>query len=394
MVGMILWAAKGEVRMLTRRDWMRQVAGVTAFAAIQRGIRGKGFAAASVDNGVVTGAGSLKAHAAARGLLTGCAVNAKLFREDEGFRKLLAEQYNIVVPENCLKWNILRPTAEAYNFTDADSLVEFAEAHEMKVRGHNFVWHEAIPGWFAGTVNKENAEKFLVDHIRTVGGRYKGKIHSWDVVNEAILVKDGRPDGLRSSSPWFELLGPGYIDLAFRTAREADPKALLTYNEYDIEHDNDDEKKRAATLALLRRMKAENVPLDALGIQSHIRATSKDGFGKGLKELRDGAKALGLQVFVTELDVNDDAVETDDVSERDKIVAGVYRDYLTNVLEGTEVKAVLTWGATDKNSWLNTRNIRKVHPERLQRPLPFDADYAPTPAFFAMRDCFDKAKKR
>ena len=96
-------------------------------------------------------------------------------------------------------------------------------------------------------------------------------------------IKDGRPDGLRSSSPWFEMLGPGYIDLAFRTAREADPKALLTYNEYDIEHDNEDEKKRAATLALLRRMKAENVPLDALGIQSHIHATSKDGFGKGVQ---------------------------------------------------------------------------------------------------------------
>jgi endo-1,4-beta-xylanase len=265
----------------------------------------------------------------------------------------------------------------------------------MKVRGHNFVWHEAIPSWFAGTVNKENAQKFLVDHIHTVGGRYKGKIHSWDVVNEAIWIKDGRADGLRSSSPWFELLGPGYIDLAFRTAREVDPSALLTYNEYGIEYDNEEEeKKRAATLTLLRRMKAENVPLDALGIQSHIRATSKDGFGKGLAELRDGARALGLQVFVTEMDVNDDAVEADDIAERDRIVAGVYRDYLTKVLEGPEVKAVLTWGATDKNSWLNTRNIRKIHPDRLQRPLPFDSDYAATPAFFAMRESFDGAKKR
>src|SRR6202789_1990306 len=344
--------------MMTRRDWMKKVAGVTAFAGVPGWLRGEGLGGTAVDNLAITGAGSLKAHAASRGLLTGCAVNAGLFRDDEGFRKLLAEQCSIVVPENCLKWNILRRTAETYNFTDADSLVEFAEAHGMKVRGHNFVWHEAIPGWFAGTVNKDNAEKFLVDHIRTVGGRYKGKIHSWDVVNEAILIKDGRPDGLRSSSPWFELLGPGYIDLAFRTAREADSKALLTYNEYDIEHDNEDEKKRAATLALLRRMKAENVPLDALGVQSHIKATREDGFGKGLKELREGAKALGLQVFVTELDVNDDAVETDDVNERDKIVAGAYSDYLTKALEGTELKAVLTWGATDKNSWLNTRNIR------------------------------------
>jgi endo-1,4-beta-xylanase len=382
--------------MLTRREWMRQAAGVTAVAAMPGLLGRKALAGTPPDKDqAITGAGSLKAHAAARGLLTGCAVNAELFRQDEDFRRLLAEQYSIVVPENCLKWNILRPTVDTYNFADADSLIAFAEAHGMKVRGHNFVWHEALPRWFAGTVNKDNAQKFLVDHIHTVGERYKGKIHSWDVVNEAIWIKDGRPDGLRSTSPWFELLGPGYIDIAFRTAREADPSALLTYNDYGIEYDNEEEeKKRAAVLALLRRMKADKVPLDALGIQSHIKAVSKDGFGKGLRELLAGAKALGLQVFVTELDVNDDAVETEDMAERDKIVAGVYSDYLTKVLQGPEVKAVLTWGATDKNSWLNHGKIRKLHPDRLQRPLPFDPDYAPASAFFAMRDSFDKAKNR
>ena len=383
--------------MLTRREWMRQAAGVTTVAAMPGLLSGRALAGRPENrNQEIAGAGSLKAHAAARGLLTGCAVNANLFRDDEGFRKLLAEQYNIVVPENCLKWNMLRPTADTYNFADADSLVAFAEAHGMKVRGHNFVWHEALPGWFAGTVNKDNAQKFLVDHIHTVGSRYKGKMHSWDVVNEAIWIPDGRPDGLRSSSPWFEMLGPGYIDLAFRTAREADPTALLTYNDYSIEYDNDEQgKKRAAVLALLRRMKADNVPLDALGIQSHIHAVGKDGFSKGVRELLDGAKALGLQVFVTELDVNDDAVPTPDMAERDKIVADVYRSYLTTALYGTEVKAVLTWGASDKNTWLNKgTKFRKQHPDRLQRPLPFDPDYAPAPAFFAMRESFDKAQKR
>jgi endo-1,4-beta-xylanase len=383
--------------MMTRREWMRQAAGVTAFAAMPQLLCSRGLAQTAANGGqAITGGGSLKAHAAARGLLTGCAVNANLFREDEGFRKLLAEQYNIVVPENCLKWNMLRPTAETYNFADADSLVAFAEAHGIKVRGHNFVWHEALPGWFAATVNKDNAQKFLVDHIHTVGGRYKGKMHSWDVVNEAIWIPDGRPDGLRSSSPWFQMLGPGYIDLAFRTAREADPTALLTYNDYSIEFDSNDEgKKRAAVLALLRRMKANKVPLDALGIQSHLHAINKDGFSRGVRDLIDGAKALGLQVFITELDVNDDAVSAADVAERDKIVAEVYRSYLGTALDGPEVKAVLTWGASDKNTWLNNgTKFRKQHPERLQRPLPFDPDYAPAPAFFAMRDTFDKAKRR
>jgi endo-1,4-beta-xylanase len=383
--------------MMTRREWIRQAASVTAVAAMPELLSGRSLAQAPAKSGqVTTGTGSLTAHAAARGLLTGCAVNANLFREDEAFRKLVAEQYSILVPENCLKWNRLRPTAETYSFADADSLVAFAEAHKMKVRGHNFVWHEALPGWFAGTVNKDNAQKFLVDHIHTVGGRYKGKIHSWDVVNEAIWIPDGRPDGLRSSSPWFEMLGPGYIDVAFRTAREADPTALLTYNDYGIEYDNEDPgKKRAAVLALLRRMKADKVPLDALGIQSHLHAVSKDGFSGGVRELIDGAKEFGLQVFITELDVNDDAVATADMGERDNIVADVYRSYLTAALDGPEVKAVLTWGASDKNTWLNNgTKFREQHPERLQRPLPFDPDYAPAPAFFAMRDSFDKAKKR
>jgi endo-1,4-beta-xylanase len=294
-----------------------------------------------------------------------------------------------------MKWNMLRPTADTYNFADAYSLVAFAEAHKMKMRGHNFVWHEALPSWFAGTVNKGNAQKFLVDHIRAIGGRYKGKMHSWDVVNEAIWIPDGRPDGLRSSSTWFQMLGPEYIDLAFRTARETDPTALLTYNDYGIEYDNEDGRKREAVLALLRRMKADNVPIDALGIQSHIHAVSSGSFNKGVRELIDGAKALGLQVFLTELDVNDDAVATSDMAERDKIVADVYDNYLTASLDGPEVKAVLTWGTSDKNAWLNHgTKFRKQHPERLQRPLPFDPDLEPTPAFFAMREAFDKAKRR
>ena len=197
------------------------------------------------DRPNVAGTASLKAHAAARGLLTGCAVNANLFRQDAAFRDLLAQQCSILVPENCMKLNQFRPTPDAYDFADADALVAFAQTHGIKLRGHNFVWHEALPTWFAATVTKANARKFLIDHITTVATRYKGKIHSWDVVNEAIWIKDGRPDGLRSSSPWFQMLGPDYLDLAFKTARRADPKALLTYNEYGIEYDTEDERRSA-----------------------------------------------------------------------------------------------------------------------------------------------------
>ncbi|GGA68369.1 beta-xylanase [Edaphobacter acidisoli] len=380
-------------RELTRREWLKHAAVLAAASSVPGLLAETGDTS---DGDEITGAGSLKAHAAARGLLTGCAVNAGLFRSDPAFRKLIAQQYSIVVPENCMKFGYLQPAPNSYNFTDADALVAFAEAHGIKVRGHNFVWHEALPKWFNTTVNKDNARKFLVDHINTVAGRYKGKIHSWDVVNEAIWIKDGRADGLRSSSPWFEMLGSDYLDLAYRTARETDPHALLTYNDYGIEYDTDEEqKKRDAVLGLLRRFKAAGTPIDALGIQSHIHAGGTETYGKGLRRLIDDAGGMGLQVFITEMDVKDDGVASDDIAVRDKTVAEVYGNYLDTVLRGPEVKAVLTWGVTDKNTWLNGgTKFRPLHPARAQRPLPFDADYKPTPAFFAMRKSFDEARAR
>jgi endo-1,4-beta-xylanase len=347
------------------------------------------------DPNLITGDGSLKAHALARGLLTGAAVNVQLLRSDETYRRVLGEQYSILVGENCMKFGPTEPKPGEYFFNDADGLVSFAEANGAEIRGHNFVWHEALPEWFAGTVTKENAKKILVDHIMAIGGRYKGRIHSWDVVNEAIWIQDGRPDGLRSSSPWFQMLGPEYLDLAYRTAREADPKALLTYNDYGIEYDNEEEgKKRTAVLNLLKRMKAAGTPIDALGVQSHLNGASTSPFGRGTRELLDGARQLGLQVYITELDVKDDGLDTNDIAQRDKEVARVYRDFTGRMLEGKEVKAVLTWGVSDAHSWLNGKRWKPKHPDRDQRPLPFDAEFSPTPAFFALRESFDKAKKR
>ena len=334
--------------------------------------------------------GSLKTHAQAHGLLAGAAVDVKLLNSDETYARILAEQYNILVAEGAMKWKALRPAPDKYSFADGDTLVSFAERHKIKVRGHNFVWHEALPDWFATTVTKDNAKQFLVDHIMTVGGHYKNKIHSWDVVNEAVLPKDGRPDGLRNS-PWMELLGPDYIEIAFRTARQADPAALLTYNEYGVEYDNDeDEERRTITLQLLRRLKAANVPLDAVGIQSHIKAGQPSTFGNSLRSFMASVREMGLQIFVTELDVNEDDLAYNDVAQRDRTIAATYRQYLSAVLPEKAVKAVLTWGVSDNHTWLNNGPThKKKQPDRPQRSLPFDRDYAPKEAFFAMRDCFD-----
>ena len=374
----------------TRRTFARQMlmGGAAVGLAAPRLLRGLGKKAA------FTGAGSLKAHVSARGLLTGAAVNMGLLGHDAAYTRTLIEQYNIVVAENAMKWAALRPGPERFDFTEADRFVAFAEAHGMKIRGHNLCWHEALPKWFAAIVNKSNAEQYLTRHIATVVGRYKGKIRAWDVVNEAIDPKDGLPDGLRNS-PWYKLLGPRYIDIAFRAARAADPSALLTYNDYGIETGGrDDTAKRAAVLGLLQRMKRENVPLDAVGIQSHLSADSAAQIGSGITAFVRQAANLGLKIFLTELDVNDDALTANDAGERGRQVAAIYGSYVSLLLGNPAVTDVLTWGVSDQNSWLNApgSKSRPKHPDREEECLPFNTSYQPNPAFYALRDALSSRR--
>jgi endo-1,4-beta-xylanase len=294
------------------------------------------------------------------------------------------QQAAIVVAENDMKWGPMRPSPTEFRWGPADKFVAFAEANGMKVRGHNLCWHRQLPAWFEGYATKDNARELLVSHIQTVAGRYAGRIQSWDVVNEAVLPSDGRPDMLRES-PWLKLVGPEYIELAFRTARAADPHALLTYNDYGIEaEDEGSAKKRAGVLNLVTALKKGGAPIDAVGVQSHISAGKE--YGKGLSDFMAAVRGLGLQIFVTEMDVNDRELPESD-SVRDKSVAMTYGDYLDLVLREPAVKSVLTWGITDAHTWLNGEDARKDHlPERC---LPFDAELRPVEAFFAMRDAFD-----
>jgi endo-1,4-beta-xylanase len=300
-----------------------------------------------------------------------------------------------------MKWAPLRPTPTTYDFKEADALVGFAQEHGMAIRGHNLCWHEQLPNWFAQTATKENARAVLTDHISTVAGRYKGKIQSWDVVNEAIWIKDGRPDGMRSSSPWFELLGPEYVEIAFRAARAADPNAKLTYNDYGIEYDTEEDMaKRAAVLGLVKRLKEGGVPIDAVGIQSHLKGTNAVRLGEGIADFSDAMRKMKLEVYLTELDVDDDSLPQEPVSQQDLDVADVYKRYLTAMLKGPAVKAVLTWGLANEQSWLQAEKRRVKHPERKERPLLFTGaeggggPYVATPAFYAVRAAIDAAKKR
>jgi endo-1,4-beta-xylanase len=378
----------------TRREFLSSAAAAAAATGLSSFLplgcsqpkAGPGSHAIAPTLNDVTGPRSLRAHALAHGLLVGCAVNPDKLDAEPDYARTVADQANIVVPENAMKWEALRPAPAQFDFRKADDIVVFALSHEQKVRGHNLCWHLAIPSWFAGTVSKENAAQYLTQHIQTVAGRYAGKLHSWDVVNEAIDTKDGRPDGLRSS-PWLALIGPSYLELAFRTARQADHTALLTYNDYGIELDTPDQiDKRGQVMMLVRRLKARGVPIDAVGVQSHLNAG--DAPGPGLIHFVRELREMGLQVFITEMDVNDRKLP-DDVAERDAGVAKTYRDYLTAMLAEPNVTAALTWGITDRYTWLNGLPHASRTDGKPERPLPFDYDYSPTPAFFAERDAID-----
>lgn len=336
----------------------------------------------------VTGAASLGAAGAAHGLLYGCAVNMDALSADVAYTTLICDQCRIVVAENAMKWGALRPAADRFRFDEADAFVAFAEANRMKIRGHNLVWHEGNPKWLDAEATTANARGLLVKHIETVVGRYAGRMHSWDVVNEAIDVADGRPDGLRNS-PWLRLIGEDYIELAFRTAREADPQALLTYNDYGLEPETrEGDRKRMSAIEMLRRMVARRVPVDAVGVQSHIAASAAQAkgtgpeYGAGLMGFIAAARELGLQVFITEMDVDDRALAAD-VAERDAAVAAAYKQYLDLVLADPAVRLVLTWGITDRYTWLDHDQSRADG--KPERPLPFDAEGKATPAFFAVR---------
>jgi endo-1,4-beta-xylanase len=194
---------------------------------------------------------------------------------------------------------------------------------------------------------------------------------------------------------WYEQVGPDYIELAFRTARAADPHARLTYNDYGVEYESDeDETRRRLILELLRKMQKNNVPLDAVGIQSHIKAAQPFKFGRGLTDYIEAIRQMGLEVYLTELDVNEDDIASNDLAQRDSIIAQTYADYLNVALANPAVKLVLTWDLSDRFTWLNSGPTHhRKQPDRPQRSLPFDRDYRPKEAFFALRDSFDHRAK-
>ena len=322
---------------------------------------------------------------------------------------LTKEQFNQTSPENDLKWESIHPRegADGYNFGPADAYVDFGLKNHMFIVGHTLVWHGQTPNWvFAGTTppppappangpggrsgrgfgyngpraTREELLQRMRDHIHTVVGRYKGKVKVWDVVNEAIA--DGGPDALRNSL-WRQIIGPNFIARAFEYAHEADPKAILRYNDYGLENP----AKRQKLITLIKQLQAEKVPVMAIGTQTHV-STSSPSFAEEDQELTD-LDTLGLPVHITELDVNgaqagqrntgadvaNNAATTQGglVDDADQRLAGQYANLFKAFLKHKSVKVVTLWGINDGISW-----------RAAGKPLLFDGNDQPKPAFGAV----------
>lgn len=337
----------------------------------------------------VVGSTTLRQRALAKKLLYGGAASYSELNPDSNFATSIKQECAMFMATADLLWNTLRPSQEKFDFTKGDWLVEFARTNNMLLGGTHLVWHYAMPDWFEKTINKENAEHLLLEHIEKVAGHYAGKVHLWTVVNEAVEPNDGRADGLRKT-PWLEFLGPDYIDMAFRAAAKADPNALLLYNDYGLEFNKPDhEARRTAVLKLLERLKSKGTPIYALGMQSHIWYEPRFEPKKLQAFMRDVAD-LGLKILITEMDVGDSELPVDH-KVRDRIVAAIYEDYLSAVLEEPAVIAAITWGLSDKYTWLSW-SPRKDGTS--VRPLPLDANMNRKLAWNAIARAFDESPKR
>lgn len=339
--------------------------------------------------------------------LIGAAVNEAQFTgRDTNAVALVKTHFNSITAENALKWQRIHPQPGVYEFELADKFVEFGEQNGMFIVGHTLVWHHQTPRWVFQNeqgewVDGDTLLERMREHIHTVVGRYKGRIKGWDVVNEAL-----DDDGRLRQTPWLRIIGEDYIAKAFQFAHEADPECELYYNDFSLEN----KPKRAGALTLIKKLKAQGVPITGIGLQGHY---TMDWPSK--KQLRDTIRTfakLGLKVMITELDVDvlprpegrrgaDVAFRyrfdpklnpyTSGLPERvQRALAERYADIFEVLVPHKHaVTRVTFWGVTDGQSWLNYWPV----PGRRNHPLLFDRNYQPKPAFDAVVATARKAKR-
>jgi len=305
---------------------------------------------------------------------------------------LITDNFTQITPENCMKPEPIEPREGVFNFTAADALVAFAQAHGMRVTGHTLVWQSQCPQWFFVDGNQPASREHILQrmkaHIQAEVGRYKGKILGWDVVNEAIADNNG----YLHATPWSQLVGEDFIDKAFEYAHEADPNAELYYNDYGIEQP----QKRAKTLKLIAHLKAQGLRIDAVGIQGHWEVSDLP-----LRDIEDSILAFhqaGVKVMITELDLDmvkrhfgGADVAHQETATADPLAAGCppellaqqaerYADLFRLLLKHDDsVTRVTFWGLHDGRSWLNAWPSKRTN-----YPLLFDRHCQPKPAYAAV----------
>jgi endo-1,4-beta-xylanase len=329
----------------------------------------------------------------------GAALNEDQFRGiDARGAEIARRHFNSATPENVMKWEVIHPEPGRYDFSLADRFVQFAEENEMFIVGHTLVWHSQTPAWVfqdaqGGPATRELLLERMRDHIRTVVGRYRGRVHAWDVVNEAL-----NEDGTLRQSPWLQIIGEDYLEHAFRFAHEADPQAELYYNDYSIEHNA---AKREGAVRLIRNLQSAGAPVHGMGLQGHLNLTRPT-----LPQLDSAIVAfadLGIKVMITELDIDvlppAGQYQGADISYRAELqeqlnpyreglpeavqqeLAQRYADLFDVFLKHRDVITRVTfWGVHDGQSWRNYWPIEG----RTAYPLLFDREYQPKPAFDAV----------
>lgn len=302
-----------------------------------------------------------------RGIWIGSCVASSPLAGEAVYSQTLAREFDVVTPENDMKWAPIHPARDRYDFSKADAIVNFAAANGMSVHGHTLAWYNQNPAWLtAGTFSRDESIAILREHIATVVGRYAGTIAAWDVVNEAV----GDNAALRKTF-WLDHIGPDYLAIAFQAAAEADPQAKLLYNDYAAEAMN---AKSNAVFRLISDLLSAGMPLHGIGFQCHFTTNGVDlsSFARNLQRFAD----LGLELYVTEMDVRLPLPATAETLARQ---AALYGGVLDTCLAQPAFRGFQSWGFTDKHSWIPTTYSGQG------AGLPFDEQYQPKPAYDALR---------
>lgn len=328
----------------------------------------------------------------------GVAVSPRSLQGEQG--EFIKKHFNSLTPENVMKPALLQPQEGKFVWEEADKIVEFAQANGMKVRGHTLAWHNQTGEWmFKDSLGNEASKELVLarleKHIKEVVTRYKGKIYAWDVVNEAIDNLDPANVGYRQTL-WYKICGDEFIAKAFQWAHEADPDAILFYNEYNTENP----AKREKTYELLKKMLDQGVPIHGVGIQAHWNIDAPKHVGQltqpgegdfetgpikdAISESIDKFSSLGLKVQVTELDVSIYTSRTDTLNigftpEREQKQIDFYKTAFDVFRDKKKVITGITfWNLSDRGSWLDSRTPRRSK----HFPLLFDENMKPKKAYW------------